>query len=120
MKEQRKLERKNFIYDIEVVDRGKPIDEETGEHPVLGDLADITTEGVMLVTDEPVAEGVAFQLRVVLPEEMEGLNAIEFEAESIRCNETIHEAIFLTGFKITKLDEQNRSIISGFITEFAV
>ncbi len=119
MREQRKLERKNFIYDIEVIDRGKPVDE-TGEHPVLGDLADITTGGVMLVTDEPVEEEASFQLRVVLPEDIEGLKVIDFEAESIRCDETIHETIFTTGFKITKLDENNRSVITRLISEYAV
>lgn len=119
MEEKRKLERKNFIYDIEVQDRSKPVDE-TGEYPALGDLADITVEGVMLVTDDPVEEKSLFELRVVLPEEMEGLREIDFEAESIRCSGTIHETIFLTGFKITKLDNNNRGVITRLIEEFAV
>lgn len=119
MKEKRKLERKNFIYDIEVLDRGR-IDDETGDHPVLGDLADITVEGVMLVTDDPVEENVTYSLRLMLPEDMETLKSIDFEAQSIRCNKTIHETIYTTGFKIIRLDEDNRSIVNRLIEEYAV
>ncbi len=119
MTNKRKLERKNFIRDIEIIDRNGPVGED-GEPPVLGDLADITVEGVMLVSDEPIAEKVAFQMRLVLPEEIEGKNKIEFEAESIRCNQTIHDSIYTTGFLITKLDEDNHEIIDKLISEFAV
>ncbi len=119
MQEKRKLERKNFIYDIEVLDRGKPVDE-TGDFPVIGDMADITVEGVMLVTDDPVEESAEFHMRVPLPEEINGKNEIDFVAESICCNKTIHETIFTTGFRITKVDESNRSVILRFIEEFAV
>lgn len=119
MREKRKLERKNFIYDIEVADLAQPVDE-TGEHPVIGDLADITEEGVMLVTDEAVQEQKTFSMRVILPEDIEGLKFIDFEAESIRCNETIHETIFTTGFRITRLDDSNRSVIKRLIDEYAV
>jgi len=119
MQDKRKLERKNFIYDIEVLDRGKPVDE-TGDFSIIGDLAEITVEGVMLVTDDPVKENAEFHMRVPLPEEINGKNEIDFVAESIRCNKTIHETIFTTGFRITKLDENNRSVIVQFIEEFAV
>ena len=119
MTEKRKLERKNFIRDIEIIDRNGPVDE-GGELPVLGDLADITVEGVMLVSDEPIAEKTVFQMRIVLPEEIEGKEIIEFDAESIRCNETIHDSIYTTGFLITKLDEDNHAIINKLISEFAV
>jgi hypothetical protein len=119
MTEKRKLERKNFIRDIEIFDRNG-FAAENGERPVLGDLADITVEGVMLISDEPIAEKTAFQMKLVLPEEIEGKESIEFEAESIRCNKTIHESIYTTGFLITKLDEDSHAIISKLISEFAV
>lgn len=119
MQEKRKLERRNFIYDIEVSDRGKPVDE-NGEFPVLGDLADVTVEGVMLVSDEPVAEKTAFQLRVVLPDDVEGMNILDFEAESIRCSGTVHESIYTTGFRITEIDDATQKAIVKLIDEYAV
>ncbi|MBU2646049.1 PilZ domain-containing protein [bacterium] len=119
MAERRKLDRKNFIYDIEVLDRNQSNEGEDGFF-VLGDLADITVEGVMLVSDEPIAEKTLFQLRVVLPEEIEATSEIDFDAESIICKKTIHESIYTTGFRITNLDDSNRSIISRLISEYAV
>jgi len=119
MTDKRKLERKNFIRDIEIIDQKGPVDEE-GKLSALGDLADITVEGIMLVSDEPIAEQTAFQMKMILPEEIEGKESIEFEAESIRCDQTIHDSIYTTGFKITKLDENNHAIIRKLISEFAV
>ncbi|MBT4264431.1 MAG: hypothetical protein HN580_17645 [Deltaproteobacteria bacterium] len=119
MTEKRKLERKNFIRDIEILDRNGPVAEEGGLS-VLGDLADITVEGVMLVSDEPVSEKTIFQMRIILPEEIEGVKEIDFEAESIRCNKTIHDNIYTTGFRITKLDQNNHSIVENLISKFAV
>lgn len=119
MTEKRRLERKNFIFDIEVFERSEPRDGE-GDLSLLGDLADVTMEGVMLVSDEAIQEKTVFQLRIVLPEEIDGIKKIDFEAESIRCDKTIHESIFTTGFKIIKLDQENQSIIDRLITQFAV
>lgn len=119
MKEKRKLERRNFIYDIEVLDRTKT-DEETGDFVPIGDLADVTVEGIMLVTDDPVEENADFQMRLVLPEKIDGLTHIDFEAHSIRCNKTIHETIFTTGFLITKLDHETRQTMTHLIDELAV
>ncbi|NQU63742.1 MAG: hypothetical protein HQ517_05600 [SAR324 cluster bacterium] len=119
MNEKRVLERKNFIFDIEVFDRSQPGGDQ-GELTVLGDLADVTKEGIMLISDEPIQEKTMFQLRIVLPEEIEGKKAINFQAESTRCAGTIHENIFTTGFKIKELDEDNLAIINGLITKYAV
>jgi len=119
MKEKRKLQRRNFIYDIEVFDRSRPADDD-GKFVPLGDLADVTVEGVMLVTDTPVEENRVYQLRVVLPDDVTGMRILDFEARSIRCSKTIHESIFTTGFLITRMDEATRSAISKLIDEYAV
>ena len=110
--EQRKLKRRNFILNIEV--------QEKNSGKILGDLGDITTEGIMLVSDDPITENKSFSLKIELPEEADEPLEIVFDAQSIRCQKTIHEAIFITGFKITALDEENREKIEYFIEEYAV
>ncbi len=110
--EQRKLKRRNFILNIEV--------QEENSGKILGDLGDITTEGIMLVSDDPILEDKLFSLKIQLPEEADEQLEIGFEAQSIRCQKTIHEAIFITGFKITTLDEENRKKIEYFIEEYAI
>lgn len=111
-KEQRKLQRRNFILDIEVFDRTT--------QKTIGDLGDITIEGMMLVSDEPVEENKTFKLGIRLPKEAEEQLEIEFTALSVRCQKTIHETIYITGFKIEALDEKNRRQINHFINEYAV
>jgi hypothetical protein len=119
MPEKRKLKRHNFVFDIEVNDRSRPVDPATNDH-VIGDLADITVEGVMVVSEAPIAEDTPFQLRINLPEPVQGRRYIDFDARSIRCNKTIHESIYTTGFRITQLDDANRPIIATLIDEYAV
>ena len=110
--EQRKLQRRNFILDIEVMDRIKDI--------VLGDLGDITTEGLMLVTDDPVVENELFKMKIRLPDETDEKLEFFFDALSVRCQKTIHEKIYITGFKIQDLDDENKQKIEYFINEYAV
>ncbi len=45
---------------------------------------------------------------------------IEFEAESIRCIQTIHESIFVTGFKIENLGTEPLESINKMIKRYAV
>ena len=110
--EQRKLERRNFILNIEVLDISK--------NESIGDLGDITTEGLMVVSDEPLAENRSSDFKIELPEEAEEQMEIYFEAVSIRCQKTIHENIYITGFKIKSIDEENRRKIEYLIEEYAV
>lgn len=110
--EQRKLQRRNFILDIEVFDRN------TGE--AVGDLGDITTEGLMIVSENPLEESKSFEFFIRLPEEAEESLEIQFDAKSIRCRETIHESIFITGFVIPEINEETQEKIEHLINEFAV
>lgn len=110
--EQRKLQRRNFILDFAVQNQ------KTGE--IIGDLGDITTEGLMLVSEEEIEADKTFQLRISMPEEAEEELDIVFKARSIRCQETIHESIFTTGFSLVDLDEETREKIEYLIREFAV
>jgi len=119
MSEKRKLKRRNFIFDIGIVDRDQAVDSE-GDSGVIGDLADITVEGLMLVSEVPIAENTMFSLRINLPEPIRGQQSIDFTARSIRCIKTIHETIFTTGFQIVDLDEPNRALIQTLIDEYAV
>jgi len=110
--EQRKLDRRNFILDIEVTHQTT--------NQVLGSLGDITAAGIMLVSDEPISEDTLFPVKLSLPEEADEELVIVFNATSIRCQQTIHENIYFTGFKIENLDEENQQKIEHFISEYAV
>ncbi len=110
--EARKLKRRNFVIDLEIVDM------DTGQ--TLGDIGDITTEGLMIVSEEPIEEKRVFRFKVVTQEDLEENINMEFSAKSIRCQKTIHEHIYTTGFLIENLDQENFNRVSTLINSFAV
>ncbi|MBU3916143.1 hypothetical protein KKA14_11470 [bacterium] len=110
--ESRKLERRNFIIDLEIYDRDSD--------QLIGDIGDITTEGLMIVSEEPVAEKKVFNLMVVAHEDIGEDIEMTFSAKSIRCQKTIHEHIYTTGFLIETLDKENFEKISNLINNYAV
>jgi hypothetical protein len=110
--EQRKLSRRNFIIDLEVVNR------ETGD--TIGSLGDITREGIMIISDGVILQDKLFPIKIDLPEEAGETLQIVFNAQSIRCVETVHENIYITGLKIQELDANNATNIDYLIKTFAV
>ena len=117
--EQRKLKRRNFIIDMRIIDRND-FREDTEDLPEIGDLADITVEGIMLVSDEPIVEDKLYKMKVILPEDVEQDRYIDFDARAIRCKETIHENIYMTGLKIESLNDANKQKIRNLIDRYAV
>ena len=117
--EKRKLKRRNFIIDMMVIDRND-FREGTEDFPEIGDLADITVEGILLVSDEPIVEDKLYEMKVILPKEVEEGRYIDFDARAVRCKETIHENIYMTGFKIESLDDANKQRIRKLIDRYAV
>ena len=108
--EKRKLKRRNFIIDMRIIDRND-FREDTEDLPEIGDLADITVEGILLVSDVPIVEDKLYEMKVILPEEVEQNRYIDFDARAIRCKETIHENIYMTGLRIESLDDTNKQRI---------
>lgn len=88
----RKVARRHLIYYLRVFDR------ESGE--LLGNLVDISTRGIMLVSDNPVTVGKHFDLRMYLPETVEGSREVEFSAESRWCQNDTNPDFFDTGFEL--------------------
>jgi len=71
---------------------------------LLGNLVDISTKGIMVVSDRPVEVGKRYRLKMVLPESVEGRKDVEFEAESRWCQNDENSDFFDTGFEL--LDPQ--------------
>lgn len=89
---QRKVARRHLIYYLRVYDQ------ET--KALLGNLVDISTRGIMLVSDQPLEIGKRFSLRMYLPETVEGSREVEFSAESRWCQNDANPDFFDTGFEL--------------------
>jgi len=89
---QRKVARRHLIYYLRVYDA------KTGE--LLGNLVDISTRGIMLVSDNALPLDKEVLLRMVLPDTVEGSREVEFMAVSRWCKNDINPDFFDTGFEL--------------------
>lgn len=94
MPDVRKLKRWNLVYYLRIYDR------ETGA--VLGHLADITTDGLMILSDEPISMGKRFKLRLEVPGSDREEDHILVEADSLWCGRDVNPEFHDTGFKFVK------------------
>ncbi|CAN2040904.1 PilZ domain-containing protein [Candidatus Magnetomoraceae bacterium gMMP-15] len=110
MSNQRSQKRIHLIYYLRVFN--------TENDQLLGHLVDITTEGLMLISESPIKKDIDFNLRMVLPETIEGSKIIHFQAKSIWCKKDINPDFYDTGFQFTKVSSEQIEIIERLIKEF--
>jgi len=89
---QRKVARRHLIYYLRVYDA------KNGD--LLGNLVDISTRGIMLVSDGTIQLEKMYLLRMVLPDTIEGSKEVEFEALSRWCKNDVNPDFFDTGFEL--------------------
>lgn len=110
MEEKRKIYRRHLIYYLRVFDIA------TGN--LLGHLVDITTEGIMLISETPIETGLTFQLRMDLPAFVFGKPELHFEARSVWCQSDVNTDFYDTGFQLIDISEQDQHIIEQIIEEY--
>ena len=111
MTEKRRLKRKQLIYYLSVFD--------TDNNERIGQLVNITTEGIMLTSEDPVKLNTVFQLRMVLPETIKGQEQIIFEAKSMWCRRGINPDFYDIGFQLVDVSPENAKIIESLIFDFS-
>ncbi len=91
MDERRKHKRRHSIFYIKVYDQ------ETSK--TIGRLVDITTGGMMLVSEKPVPVGTVTKLKMPLPEKIHDIGEISFDAKSVWNGPDVNTDFFDTGFQ---------------------
>ena len=110
MFEKRNLKRRHLIYYLRIMDQ------ETNE--LLGHLVDITSEGIMVISESPLELNKVFRLRMMLPKEIIGKEALEFSAQSLWAKKDINPDFIDTGFKLIDLNEADASRVDQLIHHF--
>jgi len=110
MTEHRHLKRRHLLYYLRVTDRhcGAP----------LGNLVDITREGLMLVTRRPVEARKVHRLRLHLPREVLPENYVDLDAESVWTRPDANPDLHVTGFRILDLTTVARQAIDQLVDDF--
>jgi len=109
-KEKRKLERRHLIYYLRVFDNKT--------NKLLGHLVDISTEGFMLISEEPIETNSTFQLRMNIPPEIPETQHINYIARSEWSRSDINPAFYNPGFQILRISMDAFKIIDRMIEEF--
>jgi len=110
MYERRRLKRRHLIYYLRVFNR------ETDQ--LLGHLVDITEEGLMLISEQPIELDVTFHLQMQLPSNIGGMEKWEFDAVSKWCRKDINPDFLDSGFQLVDIDVKSLTVIRNLIRGF--
>lgn len=107
MSDQRKQQRKQIATRLPVVDVN------TGH--VVGDLANMSSEGFMVLARAALPMNSVFQLSVALPKVMRGVDTLYFGAESLWCSDTDSPGHYWIGFHLIDISPQDQEVLELFL-----
>jgi hypothetical protein len=108
--EQRKEHRRHIIYYLQIQEP------ETGK--VIGRLVDITTIGIMIISEKALKPGKEISLRISLPEEFPNAKHIDIFGESVWCHKDVNPDYYAIGFRINQPSESEITVIRELIAEY--
>lgn len=103
MGERRKYERRRPSHYSAVYDRDT--------QQILGRLANLSTEGFMLISERPIAGDRDFRCRVILPEDMNAGTSVSFDARSLWCRDGSTPGTHSNGFHFTNIKLRDVEIL---------
>ncbi len=107
---KRQLKRVHLIYYLRIFDK------DSGEN--VGHLVDITTQGIMMISEETIPSGKNFFLRMQLPTTITGREVIEFTAHCLWSKKDINPDFYVSGFKINSITTQEVKTITALINAY--
>ncbi len=111
VREMRQVDRRYLVFYLRVFDGMSS--------KVVGHLLDISSKGIMLVCDNPIAINEDYRLRMRLPTEVQDASEIVFSATSRWCKQDENPDFFLVGFRIDELSPRAEENILKLINEFS-
>lgn len=103
MDDKRRAPRKKAIYYLEVINR------DTGL--TLGRMVDLTSGGMMLISEQVVPTNGTYTLSMRLPRKIKGVEEIVLEAVSAWSRESKNSDFIETGFRFVELSQETLEVI---------
>lgn len=110
MEDRRKLKRRHIIYYLRI------FDQKTGQ--LIGHLVDITAEGIMVISENPLETDKDYALRITLPSEITGKKELNFNAHAIWCKKDINPDFYDTGYQLIDVEPEDVRAIEWLVTRF--
>ncbi|WP_136807942.1 PilZ domain-containing protein [Desulfosediminicola flagellatus] len=110
-KDMRGVERRHLVFYLRVFDGMSS--------KVIGHIVDISSKGLMLISDNPVPVNENYRLRMRLPSEIGDKDEILIDATSRWCKPDENPDFFITGFQIFNLTSDIEKYILCLINDFS-
>jgi hypothetical protein len=110
--EKRQIKRTHLIYYLRIYDGISS--------RVIGHAVDISQQGLMLISDEPVSVHEEYRLRMKFPGVAYEQEELLFYAVCRWCRQDDNPAFYLAGFQIQNLLPEETRFIQSLINEFGV
>jgi hypothetical protein len=107
MDDRRKLPRRHLYFYSRV------FDEDTRE--MVGRLVDINTQGMMLISEQPIDGQSQFKFKLVLPKAIEGKKELHLEAESKWSRQALNQDLYDNGFRLVNVSSRDAEMIGRLI-----
>lgn len=109
--DRRSIKRRHLIYYLRLFDQNSGA--------LVGHLVDITPQGMMLISEQPIAVGVIYQLKMALPFEIGGKTELLLTARAIHCRQDVNPLFYATGFQLIGMEDPEAvETINQMINEF--
>jgi hypothetical protein len=92
------------------------VDQITGNQ--IGRVVNISSEGLMLLSDEPMVTGSVYQLDLLLPNPVRDQQKVAFAAEAVWCTEASQPESYWSGFHIIDIANEDVLIIDELILDW--
>jgi len=112
MNEKRKLKRRQLLYYPEVYVRDTDY--------LLGKLADITQEGMMVVGDRNLQVDSELPVQIILPETLYNSTRVCLDVKCIRCKKEAKSGQYSTGLRIVNISDNDRLLVNRMILEYRI
>jgi len=112
MKEIRRLKRMHVISYLKVQERNTEKD--------LGQVVDMTTEGMGLYSQNQLETNALIKLKLTLPSLINDTSEIAFDALVVWCAEADHPGFYDSGVKLLNVPQSDLEILERFIEESMV
>lgn len=109
MEEKRRLKRRHLIFYLRVFN--------AQSDELMGYLVDLTSAGLMIMSEKPIESGKKYKLRMDLPKEYNERLDLEFDAESVWTNTDINPDFYNTGFKFYNVSQEAKQVIEDIIED---
>ena len=84
----------------------------------MGHLVDITTEGIMMISEEQITKGKDFSFRMQLPATISGREEIQFSARCLWCKKDFNPDFYVSGYQIDKIPPEEVKTITALINSY--